>query len=251
MKVAENIVSVLRMLVRSTQDISVAEVARHIGLNRSSASRLLATLRDGGLVEQSPTTHKYRPGVLALQLGMRSKTSFDVLEWVTAQSETIVQKTGHTVCIGVLEKNDLTIVATRRRPTPIYLALNVGTTIHAHASAMGKVILAQMSDTEVRATLPEELEKLASGTKDNIDDLLTDLKPIRSNGYAISHNELSEGIASYAVAVELRKNLTVAVGVAFFTNEQHSDEYTIISALLEFKKVVSDNLSLTNEYRDE
>lgn len=244
MKAARHVVEVIRQLVQSEQDISVSDISRHLGLNRSTASRLLAALRDGGLVEQNPMTQKYRPGMLALQLGMRSRSSFDVLDWVTSQSEQVVREIGHTVCIGVLEGKNLLIVATKRRETPIFLALDVGTSIPAHASSMGKVILATMPNEEVRARLPIELPELTGATRKSIDDLLADLEFIRSNGYSITHDELANGISSHAVSLQVRDNLVIAIGVAFLSNEQHSDEYKIISSLLEFKQRVSEELRL-------
>lgn len=242
MKVAENVVNVIKLMIRSGEDVSVAEVGRHLSLNRSTASRLLASLRDGGLLEQCPLTQKYRPGVLALQFGMRARNNYDVLNWITSEAESVVQLTGHTVCIGVLDRTDVMIINTRKRAAPIYLALDIGTRIQAHASAMGKVILSEMSDDQVRKTLPEMLEKTADNTRDNIEDLLKDLETIRSNGYAISRNELANGIASYAVALKIRDDLTISIGVAFLTNEQHSDEYAIVSALLNFKSRIAQEL---------
>ncbi len=247
MKVAQNTIELIRMMVRSKEDISVSEAARQIGVNRSTASRLLATLRDGGLFDQNPDTQKYRPGMLALQLGMRSRSSFNVLEWITAQAETVVQAIGHTVCLGVLDGADVMIVATKRRATPIYLTLDVGTCIRAHASAMGKVILAQLDDEAVRALLPEPLDKMAEMTRISHHALLEDLALIRKTGYAISHNELANGISSYAVCTRLKDETPMAIGVAYLSNENHSDEYQIVSSLLDFKKRIDRELLLVDK----
>ena len=65
MKTLENAAAALSMIAESSVLVSVAKIAAHLGLPRSSASRLMASLRDGGLVEQDPVSRRYGPGALA------------------------------------------------------------------------------------------------------------------------------------------------------------------------------------------
>lgn len=228
MKVAENVVEVLKLLMRSDGEVSVSEVARHLGMNRSTASRLLASLRKEGLLLQDSRSSKYQLGVLAIQLGAFAKQSFNYFDWVHASLPDLVDVAKRTACIGLLDGNDLVIAdSCRHRENAVNLSLDVGARIPADISALGKVLLARKSETEIRTLMEDRPAGL---------EFLPKADRIRADGFASSRDELTKGVVSYAVCLTGDPRLDIAVGIAMLsTPETRADEEHVKEALLAFK----------------
>lgn len=228
MKVAENVVEVLRLLMRSEGEVSVSEVARHLEMNRSTASRLMASLRKQGLLLQDSRSAKYQLGVLAIQLGAFAQQSFNYFDWVHTALPELAEQAKQTACIGMLDGNDLIIAASSRyRENALNLAFDVGARIPAQISSLGKVLLARKSTEEVTQVLGDRLPQ--SG-------FMEKLETVRHQGYATSRNELSKGVVSYAVSLTGDPRLELAVGIAMLSTEDSQDrEEHVRDALLSFK----------------
>ncbi len=232
MKVALNVVEILKLLIRSDGEISVSEAAQHLGLNRSSASRLLASLRNGGLLQQDSKNAKYRLGVLAIQLGAFAQRTFSHLEWVQSQLGEVAEATRHTACIGLLDEDTLVIAHSHRlRENTINLSFDLGARLPAWRSALGKVLLAGKPDAELRATL-----RHASSTGMNeVNGFLKEIETIRRDQIAVSRDEIATGVTSFAVRVAGEPGLDLAVGVAMISAQAREAEDLVRDTLLRFK----------------
>lgn len=228
MKVAENVVEVLKLLMRSEGEISVSEAARHLGMNRSTASRLLASLREQGLLLQDPRSSKYQLGVLALQLGAFAQQSFDYFDWVRSSLGDLVDSAKHTACIGMLDGPDLVIAYSHRhRDSAVNLSFDIGARIPAHVSSLGKVLLARRSEEEVRELIAQRPE---------IESFFAKAETIRREGISVSRNELAKGITSYAVSLAGDPRFDIAVGIAMFASaDTTADEARVKQSLIDFK----------------
>lgn len=228
MKVAENVVEVLKLLMRSEGEVSVSEVARHLGLNRSTASRLLASLREQGLLLQDARSSKYQLGVLALQLGAFAQQSFDYFDWVRSSLGDLVETVKHTACIGLLDGPDLVIAYSHRhRDNAVNLSFDIGARLPANVSSLGKVLLVRKPEEEIRELLGDRPEATAFMSK---------IDPIRLEGIATSRDELAKGVVSYAVSLTGDPRFDIAVGIAMMSSpETPEDEAHVKSTLLKFK----------------
>ncbi|MFP1645361.1 IclR family transcriptional regulator [Pontitalea aquivivens] len=227
-KVAENVVEVLKLLMRSDGEVSVSEVARHLGLNRSTASRLMASLREQGLLLQDSRSAKYQLGVLALQLGAFAQQSFDYFDWVRASLGDLVEAAKHTACIGMLDGPDLVIAYSHRhRDNAVNLSFDIGARLPAHISSLGKVLLARKTEEEFLQLMADRPEALGFLEKSDA---------VRREGFAVSRDELAKGVTSYAVCLTGDPRLDIAVGIAMFSSpETAQDEACVKRALLDFK----------------
>lgn len=243
MKVAHNVAETLKLLVRSGGEVSVSDVGRHLGLNRSTASRLLAALKETGLLDRAPDGSKYTAGPLALHVGACAQNRYDRIGWVAREMIQVVEATGHTTCLGVLNDLDVLIVKTQKHHNPSHLAMDVGSLLPAHASALGKILLAEKSDEELRTLLPDELPKLANATVTSKEGLLAEIAATRRQGISVSKDEIATGITAYAVAIRTDGESSVAVGVAFLSAGQE-DEDGVVTALRNFKTRVERALSV-------
>jgi DNA-binding IclR family transcriptional regulator len=119
--------------------------------------------------------------------------------------------TDETVHLAVLANTNIVLIDVYESSRMVRIASRVGRMVPAHASSMGKAILANLKDEELLALYPNSrLAKMTSHTLKNRADLLADLKGTRQRGYALNCEESEEGLGSIAVAIVDRRGVTQA-----------------------------------------
>ena len=96
----------------------MTELARRLGLHKSTASRLLATLQKRGLVEQDDETGKYRLGLVVIRLAERAERTLDLRGIALPELERLARLTHETTGLGVLEGESMLDRRPGRRPEP-------------------------------------------------------------------------------------------------------------------------------------
>jgi IclR family pca regulon transcriptional regulator len=186
--------------------LGISELAREIGLSRSTTHRYVATLATLGYVEQDPATRKYRLGPRVLDLGFSAINSMELREISVPHLQRLSDETGHTVNMAILDGADIVYVercrSARQGQREIDLNLHVGSRLPAYCTSMGKVLLAALPD-EGLDTLLEDLELTQRGpnTLTASDALREELEQVRRTGLAVNNEELAFGLRSIAAPV--------------------------------------------------
>ena len=235
MKSIEKAVEALQLMVDSGGELRVGDVSRHLKVNRSTASRILASLASGGLIEQDPTTQRYGAGILAVELAASFHRRFDVVEQAQKEIEALAREIGHTVWLGVLSGAEVMVLKTARGSQPIQFAVEPGHRLPAHAAAMGKALLALKSDAELRLLFKDGLPAVTKHTVSTLERLQAEIVQTRLRGFGISDQELFEGVKAISVALESPLGSAIAVSVSYplFTIEDGNDQQ-IVESLLNF-----------------
>ena len=103
--------ALLLALGESQGEAGVTELARRLGLHKSTASRLLATLQKRGLVEQDDETGKYRLGLVVIRLAERAERTLDLRGIALPELERLARLTHETTGLGILEGDTMLAVA--------------------------------------------------------------------------------------------------------------------------------------------
>ncbi len=154
----------LMLALQGTRRLGVTELAERLGLAKGTVHGLLRTLKARAVVEQDPETGKYMLGPALLRLGnvylenqeLRSRS----LRWTDA----LAQRTESAVRVGVLVVPDVLVVHHAFRPEGGTQFLEVGIGIPAHASCMGKAILA-FRPSDLDRLVDEPLRRLTGTTE--------------------------------------------------------------------------------------
>ena len=186
--------------------LGVSDLAREVGLSRSTTHRYISTLAALGYLQQDPTTRKYRLGPRVLDLGFSAINSMDLREVAAPHLQALSDETGRTVNMAVLDGADIVYIercrSSQRGQRDIDLNLHIGSRLPAYCTSMGKVLLAfmppeQRSQAIARATLvrrgPNTLTAPAV--------LAAELDRVRATGYAVNNEELAYGLRSIAAPV--------------------------------------------------
>ena len=192
--------------------VGVTDLARLIGLHKSTASRLLSTLQRRGLVCQDPGSGRYRLGPAMARLGCQAEHSLDVGSLARDELVSLAQALGDTVSLEVIVGSSLARVAyadasgcTRLHGTP---------NLPLHATAGGKLLLAYGPERDVARLASSRLFEFTPATVVELGPLLRELMLIRRRGYATAFGELDPRINSLAVPVfDQRSSVVAAVEV--------------------------------------
>lgn len=202
MKSVRNAIKALELLVERDTEVGVTEVSARLGIPKSSASRLLASMTAGGLLQQEPGTRRYRPGILAFRLGSLFRSIASVHDLAREIGRGLTDETGHSTWVGILDANDVVILYNHNGNWPARFAVPLGSRLPAHATSLGKAILSRMSDEEVRHFYARrKLRSRTERTIVDVDTLLEDLHRARARGFSISDEETFPGVRSVGVPI--------------------------------------------------
>jgi IclR family acetate operon transcriptional repressor len=188
----------------------VTELARRLGLHKSTASRLLATLERRGLVEQDDETGKYRLGLLVIRLAERAERTLDLRSIALPELERLARATHETVGLGVLDADALLTVAQVDGPSLIAVGDWTGRATPLHCGASGKVLLAALAEREVLRIVRSGLSRYTERTVTELEPMLEELARVRRRGYAASFGEYELGLNSVAAPVHDARGQVIA-----------------------------------------
>ncbi len=214
MQSLERGLAVIRALTGPGPGRSLAEVARETGLARAAARRSLLTLRDLGYVRSVEGRFALTPKVL--ELGYSFLSSLALPDVAQPHLRDLVQRVNESSSMSVLDGQDIVYVA--REPTRriMTVVIFVGTRFPAHATSMGRVLLAGLPPAELDEFLASA--ELASLTPDTIVDpgaLREEIARVRARGWALVDQELEAGLRSIAAPVrDPRGSVVAAVNVS-------------------------------------
>jgi DNA-binding IclR family transcriptional regulator len=188
----------------------VTEVARELDIHKSTAYRLLTTLRERGLVEQDAATEKYRLGFGLVLLARAVRADLDILGCARPVCERLSERTRETVTIAVLEDDDAVVI---HQSISRASALGVdwtGRHTPLHATAAGKIFLAHMPEDQLLRILEGPLECFTENTIADPASLKDHTSKIRDEGYGFTVEELEPGLN--AVGAPIRRADGAVVG---------------------------------------
>ncbi len=206
--------ALLLALGESSGEAGVTELARRLGLHKSTASRLLATLQRRGLVEQDEESGKYRLGLVVIRLAERAERTLDLKGIAYPELERLARATRETVSIGILEGDAYLTVAQVDGPNMVACPDWTGRTSPLHCTASGKVLLAALAERDVLRIARPGLAARTDRTITTLETLMEELAKVRRRGFATAFSEWIAGTNAIAVPVlDARGRVIASVGV--------------------------------------
>jgi DNA-binding IclR family transcriptional regulator len=210
----ERAAAILRLLSGRTRRLGVVDLAGELGLPKGTVHGLLRTLQHVGFVEQDEETGKYQLGAALLHMGSSYLDGNELRTRALNWSDSLAARTHESVRIGTLHEGQVLIVHHVFRPDDSLQTLDVGALLPAHASALGKVLLAD--HPYVAGELGRNgFEAFTPATITDSETLERELERVRKRGWAADIGELVNGEVSCAAPIIDRRGVTVgAMGVS-------------------------------------
>ena len=202
-------VSILKVFESANGGLTAAQIASQLDLNRSTVHRLLSVLEAEGLVARDttfngePRNSAYRLGPTLVSLGGLALRQINLRAIALPQLRGLAQKSGETVDLELLVGSDVMIIEEVHAEHMLRVGVgdNIGSRYPAHATSTGKLLLAGMSEAELKATLPNKLAALTPFTVTDKQILRDQLDEARQLGWASSWEELEIGLAAIGAPI--------------------------------------------------
>lgn len=200
-KSADRTIDLLEQLADATAPLSLGDLARGLGVPKSSMHGLLRTLERRHWVEADDSGLRFRLGVRALRLASSYLAQDRDMVIMQAAMRRLWEQTGETIQMARLAGADIVYLAQLPARHPVRLVSSVGERLPAHATALGKALLAARTDDELTGLLVPPLAALTANTLTDWARLRPALAAARESGIAWDHEEASVGLSCAATAV--------------------------------------------------
>ncbi|MCU1605912.1 MAG: Transcriptional regulator, IclR family [Modestobacter sp.] len=191
---------ILEILARRG-DAGVTEIGVDLGVHKSTASRLLATLEARGLVEQARARGSFRLGAGLIRLARASAAQLDISQAAREVCAALAADLGDTVNVAVLDEGAAMNVSQARGSAAVAVQNWVGRRTPLHATSSGKVLLAFAPDGVSRRLLAQPLERCTPATITDRPVLEAELATVRERGWGATQGELEVGLNGVAAPV--------------------------------------------------
>lgn len=182
--------------------LSLSQVAKRVGLAKSTTHRLLSSMVYNGLLRQVAASSQYALGYQLLHWAAIAQQSLDVRGQARPLLEALAGHTNETVVLMTRDGNHAVCIDKIDSTQPLRLAMTVGERVWLHAGSSAKVLMAYLASEELAAIIQQQgLPPLLENTITDPQTLQSELACIRQQGYATSSEERDRGAAGIAAPI--------------------------------------------------
>ncbi len=194
LKSLNKVAAILDCFSTAHRAMSLAEICKRTGFPRSTTHRLLASMREVGLLDQDRERERYRLGIRLFAYGNIVLANMDLHREARPYAEALGRMTGLSVHLAVFG-GEKAVVIHRAEPAPGGLTpLTLLENAPVHCTSIGKAILAFQPQTVIAAVIEAGLPRYTDATITDGDRLLADLSKVRERGYAVDDGEHQPGL---------------------------------------------------------
>lgn len=214
-KSIEKALDLLEFLSLNEQETGITEISKKLHMGLSTVHRIVSTLKSRGYVIQNQQTTKYRLGIKLFELGCAVQSTKRLVETTKPYLKQLSQSTNETANLAILEGKEVIYLDTIESPEMLRTEIMAGTRTPAHCTALGKVLLASISDGEFESLYKrdEPLSSLTSKSISSLEELKKNLKKVKKQGYAVDREEYKIGINCIGVPIFGRNGAIAAISI--------------------------------------
>ena len=192
-------IRLLKLFTSERPEMSLVEISRASGLNKTTTHRLLRALQSESLIDRNPATTAYSLGAGLMALGVQALASSDLRRRVRPVLRLLARETGETATLEVPFEDSMLILDEVAGTHVVGSAGNIGTRWPIHATSTGKAWLA--FDESGQERLMDVLKPLTGSTLTDPAMLQLQLVEIRRRGYAVTIDEVEDGFTAVATII--------------------------------------------------
>jgi DNA-binding IclR family transcriptional regulator len=216
---------VLELLAEEPFELSVSDTAERLSMPRASVHRLCATLVEGGFVEPVPASKRYRLTPKSLWVGSGYLRHSAIYRAAFFPMQALSKQISATAQLGVLSVGKVLFIHSVGFPGPTEAFADVGLTRALHATAAGKLFLADMPLEEVKRLMARGVERYTERTAVSFEQIKEELLQIVEKGYAVNDEELLPGFFIMAAPIYDSAGSTVGtISVTLLADKAHQGD---------------------------
>lgn len=180
------------------------DLSSTLNLNKSTVHRVLNSLIYMGYVKQDETNSKYSLTFKIWEIANQALSQLDIIDLARPYLKKLVASTGETVHLVQLNGNFAAYIdKVEAYQNPVRLVSKIGQSIPLYCSGVGKALLAEMPDTSIkRIWTASDIKAYTPHTILSLSDFMTEIKKIRTRGYALDNEENEIGVRCIATALK-------------------------------------------------
>lgn len=180
----------------------VTELAKELGVDKSTAFRMLDTMMRHNLIQQDENTAKYKLGIGILRLSQQLLNNLNIINISRPFMRALVDFTNESAHLCSLSNDKAYVVDQVISNSIIKVSATIGLEEPIYCSSVGKCILAFMTEEKREKILEKiDLKPYTSKTITSKEMLIAHLEQIRLNGYALDDEELNVGVRCIAAPI--------------------------------------------------
>lgn len=221
----ERALSVLECLGQSKRGFSISEIGRRLKIPKSSAHLILTTLERRGFLQKNTQTGRYHFGLQLVSLSRSALENLDLREEARPFLGSLMQESGLTVHMAVLEREEAVIIEKVEAPGLVRLASWIGRRLDVNCTGVGKVLIAFLPNDELDYLLrTKDFARHNSRTIISKTALRRELALVKQAGYALDNEEDEPGVCCIGAPVfDANGKVVAAISVAGTTSQIGTD----------------------------
>lgn len=222
---------VLALFSETQRELRLTDVCEKTGIPMATAFRYVKTLEARGFLERS-ADGAIQPGAAVMTLGFAALRSMDFLDAAREPLLRLAAETGETVNLGVLSDGGVLYLHRIRNADLVTAAIQVGSVLPGACTSIGKVLLAELDESEVRLRTEKEFDGRCSGPDSHatVEELLAELRETKSRGWGIQDQQIAHGVRS--IAAPISRDGRVVAGINAAVNAAVWSRQDLIDRLL-------------------
>lgn len=244
-KSIDKALNLLEFLSVNEQETGITKISEKLHMGLSTVHRIITTLKSRGYVIQNQQTTKYRLGIKLFELGCAVQSTKRLVEITKPYLKQLSRSTNETVNLAILEGKEVIYLDTIESPEILRTGIMAGTGTPAHCTALGKVLLALITDQEFESLYKsnEPLSFLTSNSITSLEELKKHLKKVKEQGYAVDIEEYKIGINCLSTPIISRNETIAAISITGPASRFTVDEMEKVkSKLMTISKEISNQL---------
>ncbi len=243
-KSAARTLDIIGFIAKSAKPQNFTAILHQLDIPKSSLSLLLHELVNNDYLDYDPDTRAYYPGLKLIQISASCINNTNISREIALGIKKLSDEFGETAHAGILDGRHIVYIAKHHGSRDVSVVATIGYRVPAHATAIGKVMLATLPAVELKARLGgEQLERYTDNTITEFSALMGELNKVAEQGYALDNQEIIPGGICVAAPILDKTNRTVAA-ISVTMAASRAAEGGMMAALVDKVRTMADHVSM-------
>jgi DNA-binding IclR family transcriptional regulator len=224
--------SILELLNASKRGWNISEMSRKLEIPKSTTHVLVSTLERLGYIRQHPSSRRFQLSTKLFALGRKALNVSPLPDAALPHLRWLVQETGFTAHVGILERNQVVFVQKVDGPGIIKFDTYIGKTSELHCTGLGKALVAFQPEDSIETLLSSySYNRFTRKTISSKEMFMHELARVRQMGYSMDDEEEELGIRCVAAPILSVGSVSAAVSVTGTVNQMQIEDVGKVVAL--------------------
>lgn len=244
-KPTQRVVDILVSISNSKEGISFTEISEKTSIPKGTLSPILNTLVKNKMIYLSENNKRYSISTRSFIIGHSFVDNINTIDYIKENMKDIVDECDEICQLGILDGPDVLYVAKVEPVQAIKLESSVGKKLPAYATALGKCLLADYENHEIKNLYRSGFKALTSKTITDINELIEVIEKIRKSGFSYEYGESNEQVMCLAVPIKHNGKTILSISVSIPKYRVNQEKISKIEKILvNSRREIEEYLSL-------